>query len=375
MPMPRGEFNHKTGRFFADESPELPDASAAPPSGNRKASKKLPCCEKCHSLKMRCIRPVGEERCNRCTHLRIECVQRPYARVGRPPLGEKSTTRSTPNPKPPRGGPAPSSKKAAPPGNHTLSQDIITPLQPRFHIVSSVQSDSNEAPRYAGPLIGTGACTALLPNFDHMPDDASSSEATLTPKPSDELLLQDPVGRLTKLHLDLYQCLNAAKSVEIAKNNKETSSSSCNTNWIRSLFHAADGFIKILVALGGSAAEPSAYAEDTATFLIMISCYTRLLQIFDVFVSLMQTVVCDTWVGDLVQVNVAGFLMPLEDRAMQKRFVVQCIQHVIEKVQQAVGGVVSLSGEKNTDAALEGAKGLELRIREGVWKILHAGRR
>jgi len=271
---------------------------------------------------------------------------------------------------------------------------------------------------YAGPLIaGIGGLNSLLPNFDDVSTDLfpiecrpkeSESESSLTAVQTPGIgthiqVPDDYVEQLTKLHLELYRCLSAVRSIDNAKQEKPPpppTGNEIDTAWLESVFQIAESFIATLDAYSrarereqqapASMLEDGHQAEaagarnsprpgntqscprnaalstelDTATGLTIVSCYSRLLQVLDVIGVMASSYRHnDNCPGNIVQVRFGSF-SPTPNKSLHTRFVSQYILHLLESASCAASAAVA--AKPLLARALDDIHGLEARIRETV---------
>lgn len=283
---------------------------------------------------------------------------------------------------------------------------------------SSGSSLSPTPPRsYGGPLVaGIGGLNSLLVDFDDIPPHLFSPESGIdvykAPRQSpasaptaETIPPPDPVEQLTRLHLDLYQCLNSVRVVETYKKRTpqetaESSSSSLNevdTSWIESIFEATERFITTLQSHASwinsrRDSEPSPKARsgdeeassvedghhpqthtppaelDAATGLMIVSCYTRLLQTLEVVVALVLVQKNTDCPGDVVQVRFGAFF-PAADKTLHVRLVLQYILHLLEGASRAVDRAVT--SKPLYARALADVHTTKAKLKEGVEAGLH----
>ncbi|KAK4176731.1 hypothetical protein QBC36DRAFT_290238 [Triangularia setosa] len=386
---------------------------------NRTVDGGSPACVKCHGFKMRCIRQPNQIDCNRCINAKIGCVPREPGSVGRPRLPRPPGWKRSHYKKGRRLGDQPlsSASRNADPEIERLSPSTPGPAQE-----SANPAKSSAPARYGGPLIGLAGYNALLPNFDDLPSSNPTITATTSaslytestfrapeqpppplhpllrplqappqppprPQPTTRPPNEDPIEQLARLQLEIYQHHNAAKKNEPSAREKQRSTSTApeheplGTTWIKPLFQSASLFLNILYFF------PTASPPDTATFLMVISIYTRLLQTFDVLANCIQAYVWfyhhyDTphpepddedfqrGLGKAVAVTIGGVEVPrtgVEGTRVQAEMVAQ--QGVLTLMDK-IGGLLMrlVVGEDMMveRGALEGVMKLEERVRRNL---------
>ncbi|KAK4200792.1 hypothetical protein QBC40DRAFT_199843, partial [Triangularia verruculosa] len=375
---------------------------------NRTVDGGPPACVKCHGFKMRCIRQPNQKDCNRCINAKIECVPREPGSVGRPRLPRPPGWKRSHYKKGRRLGdqPIPSASAEA-----DLESEAPSPSAQSLPPGSTSPPKTSAPARYGGPLIGLAGYNALLPNFDDLPSGApttttsaslyttSTFKAPEHPPPPPHPLLpplhslqshpqpppaprppdEDPIEQLTRLQLEIYQHHNAAKKTEPSARGKLQATKSpldpIDTTWIKHLFHCASLFLTILSSF------PTNHPPDTATYLMLISIYTRLLQTFDLLASSISTYILhpdpksseednrdfQRGLRKSVEITIGGVGVPIsfEETSLQAELVAQ--QGVLSLVKKIGGLVVRLVGMEGEMAvergALEGVKKLEGRVR------------
>ncbi|KAK0667255.1 hypothetical protein QBC41DRAFT_366329 [Cercophora samala] len=404
---------------------------AASPKGprrrapNRTVDGGPPACVKCHGFKMRCIRQPNQTDCNRCINAKIECVPREPGSVGRPRLPRPPGWKRSHYKKGRRlgGQPLQSTSPAA-----DLESESSSPEAPPPESTSPARSSAPA--RYGGPLIGLAGYNALLPNFDDLPRDSPAAaahprgsiytestfrapeppqaplhpllrqlQASTQPQPSPQPPQQqqqqqptprpppnqDPIEQLTRLQLEIYQHHNLAKKTEPSARKELPSGGAerepLDTSWIKPLFQSASLFLTILSSF------PPSSPPDTATFLMIISIYTRLLQTFEALANCIQGYV---WyhhhVGSVLEpddeefqhgldrtvaVTIGGVEVPQGVGGVRVEAGVVAQQGVLtlmEKIGGLLGRLVVMVGEDMVveRGALEGVRKLEGRVRAGL---------
>ena len=222
-----------------------------------------------------------------------------------------------------------------------------------------------------GAIGPVGSPSRLLPSPEDLANlfpagiDTGSLNFQQSPQFGDNPPLDDPVEHLSRLHLELYQCLVTVKSVEKVKKEKlrrtpEEPTRNIDTSWSENLFRTTERFIEALRAYVGGTDDPTTTSNpsptvstmtedgtemdrrvsssgshiDTATGLLIVSCYTRLLQIFDVVVFVVETFKDMDCPGDYVQVHFGSFA-PAADKSFQARILGQYVLHLLGRVSEA----------------------------------------
>ncbi|KAK4098328.1 hypothetical protein N658DRAFT_225268 [Parathielavia hyrcaniae] len=283
---------------------------------------------------------------------------------------------------------------------------------------SGLTQPSSGLGSYAGSSLGTlgSPSHVLLPSLEDLSSlfpgggiDTTLFEPPWTPETSDgapdsHSPLDDPVEHLSRLHLELYHCLVAVKAVEKMKRDRLRSSPSSeptkdiDTSWSENLFRTTERFIEALQdyigfgpnALAGSAGLSSSTAAgaldkppngregsdvndqephvDTATGLMIVSCYTRLVQIFDVVVFVVETFRDMDCPGNYVQLRFGAFA-PAASRALQARVLGQYVLHLLGGISEAVDRAVA-SRQPYARAVAE-VRRSEDKLKERILATLH----
>ncbi|KAK4205030.1 hypothetical protein QBC40DRAFT_65406 [Triangularia verruculosa] len=421
-----------------------------------KAATKPLACARCHGQKLRCVRSKTSDGrvCDRCLSAGVECVNRQPQRIGRPAditmrnsrRGSRSNTndyvsgRSTTARRRPRSTLASSASLS--PTDMTLDNSNSTiffevdgwtwpsPSEPHNPMlvappatsdVAHGTSDSSYSPpaqagttgltSYAGSLGSLGSLASLgpvgspgglLPSLEDLATlfpcgmDEDSFSAQQSPDVVEDAPLDDPVEHLSRLHLELYQCLVTVKSVEKLKKEKlrrlpgDSPTKNIDTNWSENLFRTTERFIEVLRVYVGTddtmaAANPSPTVSssdqgmeidsrcsgshvDTATGLLIVSCYTRLLQIFEIVVFVVETFKDMDCPGNYVQVRFGSFA-PAANKSLQARILGQYVLHLLEGVSEAAERATA-SRQPYARAVAEVRRN-EAKLKERILTTLH----
>ncbi|KAH6844803.1 hypothetical protein B0I37DRAFT_378309 [Chaetomium sp. MPI-CAGE-AT-0009] len=266
---------------------------------------------------------------------------------------------------------------------------------------------------YAGSLGSFGSPNALLPSLDDLSNlfpaniDPPCFEPQRTPETSDgvsddQLSPSDPVEHLSRLHLELYHCLVAVKAVEKMKRDRlrydppTKPGGDIDTSWSENLFRTTERFIEALKDyVGPQASDPcvrpssgpapttvddnlSGWEDtdpnnpgpqvDTATGLMIVSCYTRLVQIFDVVVFVVETFQDMDCPGSYVQVRFGDFT-PTVNKRFQARALGQYVLHLLEGISEGVDRAVA-SRQPYARAVAE-VRRSEGKLKERILTTLH----
>ncbi|PSR83514.1 hypothetical protein BD289DRAFT_281832 [Coniella lustricola] len=259
---------------------------------------------------------------------------------------------------------------------------------------------------------------------------------------------QDPVERLTSLHLELYQCLNSFRSIEQqCQHELDSFGATVALEWVERLFQSTEEFVNILrqgfgssksttVALpylGSSSSSccspasscssssssstsptnssssptsslgvglyhhhhhqsspesspcsstspsptccaPVVHPLDSATSLMIVSCYVRLLQIYDSFAAVLPSTLDAAFAANnsLLGVRIGGFCPSVIDKRLGSAVVAQYVCLLLESIRTAVETALLVddgSGGDNTvmvpmHAAVHGPTLVEARASE-----------
>jgi len=249
-------------------------------------------------------------------------------------------------------------------------------LNDNFSVSSpaSVAASTRLTPYAAGtpPTAALAAPNSLFSNIEFFPTTQtgalelrqSPSSTEDTDSPSD-----DPVEELSKLHLELYQCLSSVKSVERIKKQRmhgmtRDPTEVVDTSWSERLFSTTERFIVAMKNYVGASTPTSSSTSgssdsmsetwsfreglepispvqvDSATGLMIVSCYTRLLQIFEVVVFVVETFRDLDCPGNYVQVRFGSFV-PKTDKTMHARFLGQYVLHLLDGISDVVDRAVA----------------------------------
>jgi len=248
---------------------------------------------------------------------------------------------------------------------------------------------------------------SLLPNFDDLPEilfprdiDITTFESNLdtnnsanTQSPVDNEIINDPVERLSKCQLELYQCFTSVKAVEKLKKEKlrniENKVGEIDTTWLQHLFRTTELFISTLTGYFGNnlltgvskpmstdtvsesreAVMPNAIVEvDTATCLMIVSCYMRFLQVFEVVVFVIETYRDFDCPGNYVEIRFGSF-MPKADKALSARFLGQYVLHLLDGISGAVDKAIS--SRQPYARAIADTRRDEAKLKERILTAFH----
>ncbi|EAQ90180.1 predicted protein [Chaetomium globosum CBS 148.51] len=308
----------------------------------------------------------------------------------------------------------PSLSDAAPPA--------LTAASNTAHSSSGVSSSALVQPStgftsYVSPLGSFGSPNALLQSLDDLSNlfpaniEPPCFEPQRTPETSDgvsddQLSPSDAVEHLSRLHLELYHCLVAVKAVEKMKRDRlryqppTKPGGDIDTSWSENLFRTTERFIEALEDYVGPQASDPCFRPssgpapttmdddqnrwedtdpsnpgpqvDTATGLMIVSCYTRLVQIFDVVVFVVETFQDMDCPGSYVQVRFGDFT-PTVNKRFQARALGQYVLHLLEGISDGVDRAVA-SRQPYARAVAEVRRN-EGRLKERILTTFHGGRK
>ncbi|TEY65539.1 hypothetical protein BOTCAL_0139g00060 [Botryotinia calthae] len=255
------------------------------------------------------------------------------------------------------------------------------------------------------PFAGLENSNSLFPQYNDFPASlfthgvdttvigASTKPDSITDlQPQLDDTLNDPVEQLTKLHLELYRCLTSVKAVETAKKDKMFNPSkqdgSIDNSWLQQLFQTTERFIDALTSYVGTnlppsnaktvsdglissldTQEPTATDEtDTATGLMIVSCYMRLLQIFDVVVFIIETHRDFQCPGSYVEIRFGSFAAKT-DRVLSARLLGQYVLHLLCGISEAVDKAIA--SRQPYARAIVDARRVEAKLKERIAITFH----
>ena len=216
--------------------------------------------------------------------------------------------------------------------------------------------------------------TLLRKEFDDLPTNFLSGNQAGSD--GEVLLEEDPVELLSRLHLDLYQCLTTVRLVDKQKKERIRGKSAptgaaISTNWSEQLFRTTEQFIAALKSYINCAPAPVVTPScsstglmdddgspltstgtnhvgsgddvvqiDSATGLLIVSCYMRLMEIFGVVVFIVETFTKMDCPGCYVQIRFGAFI-PKTDKALHARMLGQYVLHLLDGITEAVDSAVA----------------------------------
>ncbi|THV49681.1 hypothetical protein BGAL_0184g00230 [Botrytis galanthina] len=288
---------------------------------------------------------------------------------------------------------------------------IVTQITPTSYTGSDLDIWSSWATptqpnSYAdSPFAGLESSNSLFPQYNDFPASlfahgfdvtgigASTKPDSITDlQPELDDTSNDPVEQLTKLHLELYRCLTSVKAVETAKKDKMLNPSkpdgSIDTSWLQQLFQTTERFIDALTSYVGNNLPPSnaktvsaglisssdtqelttTEEADTATGLMIVSCYMRLLQIFDVVVFIIETHRDFQCPGSYVEIRFGSFAAKT-DRMLSARLLGQYVLHLLCGISEAVDKAIA--SRQPYARAIVDARRVEAKLKERIAIAFH----
>ncbi|KAK0664509.1 hypothetical protein QBC41DRAFT_328553 [Cercophora samala] len=425
----------------------LLDFGVVATTDSAKATSKPLACARCHGQKLRCVRSKTSDGrvCDRCLSAGVDCVNRQPQRIGRPAditmrhsrRGSKSHAHDYPSAGRRRQRSTMTSSASLSPADMTMensSSNILfevdgwtwpDPSEVQNPMLTAplttTDSSSSTPPQasttgltsYAGSLGSLGSLSSLsslasvgspsrlIPSLEDLASlfpcsiDAGSLNSHESPDLLEEAPMDDPVEHLSRLHLELYQCLVTVRSVEKMKKDRlrqtpEEPGRHIDTSWSENLFRTTERFIEVLrayvgtddLASTGNHSPAVSMSEqgmdidskgagshvDTATGLLIVSCYTRLLQIFDVVVFVVETFKDMDCPGSYVQVRFGSFA-PATNKSLQARILGQYVLHLLEGVSEAAERATA-SRQPYARAVAE-VRRSEAKLKERILTTLH----
>ncbi|KAF7918227.1 uncharacterized protein EAE98_009839 [Botrytis deweyae] len=396
------QLSANTGVFHSERLLDFSEESIN--IGVQKSQKQL-ACAKCHTQKLRCVRKSpGEHACDRCLATNIECVARQLQRMGRP---ADHCRRKNHNASASING-ARYKNKSRYGGTSRIIGNTTSSGSGSSHLPTadsdcgviawspSADGDSTSSCRRAGAGIEFANLSpnkidvAMCPpvdvsvekneNYNDLPAslfahgvDANTIGASTEPDSITDLQPQfddtpiDPVEQLTKLHLELYRCLTSVKA---------------------QLFQTTERFIDALTSYVGDNLPPSnaktvsaalisssdtqvlttTDEADTATGLMIVSCYMRLLQIFDVVVFIIETHRDFQCPGSYVEIRFGSFAAK-SDRMLSARLLGQYVLHLLCGISEAVGKAIA--SRQPYARAIVDARRVEAKLKERIAITFH----
>ncbi|KAI1100205.1 hypothetical protein F4804DRAFT_54998 [Jackrogersella minutella] len=389
---------------------------------NTKPPLKQLACARCYTQKLRCVRKRHARICDRCFNANLECVDRQPQRMGRPvdrtnlrirsqqtgnginrrnndggttlrsPRTQQEQTNTHPHTFFPDALPD-SGGATTQPTSHSASvlDDWPWTNSPIDSSIANTGNSSNQKENgnyissqtllnnnidvqsHNGSLAAEFHPTSLLHGLDDFDvtffphgtepaplesqSDPKADVLTYPPSPA-----EDPVEQLSKLHLELYQCLTSVKTVEKMKKAKMQSKSyetevPIDTRWSERTFQTAERFIDALQNYVDTDADKSKAMHmthdegeqqdidapiqvDIATGLMIVSCYTRLLQIFEVVVFVVEIFQEMDCPGTYVQISFGNFC-PTKDKDLHARLLGQYVLHLLNGISAVVDKAVA----------------------------------
>lgn len=332
-------------------------------------------CVRCYSQKLGCVRREHNGTCEKCRGVNVECIVRQPQRMGRPRPNPYQTSQggsstvskspdSTENNNFSRVSTSESSETAwstNPPAS--LSPDLTRQSHwPADNPISSQDWTITDVFGVSGD-IGFGECRAApetLPNFDHVemlqtqPFRSSSSDTPYTAAGS-----LDSIEKLTTLNLEIHKFLYATRSIEVepsAGGQLSQTNVAPTTQSINQAFRHSEIFVQILKELvkyaesNSSALRPlnrsynlsddfdrsNTLSIDCATGLMAMSCYLRILRIFETIVADLSTFSPQNG-SSLIEVELhIGNFSPQPDNGLKVRLLLQFTLHLLDSMCHSV---------------------------------------
>ncbi|EPE24598.1 hypothetical protein GLAREA_08451 [Glarea lozoyensis ATCC 20868] len=202
----------------------------------------------------------------------------------------------------------------------------------------------------------------------------------------------DPVEQLSKFQIELYQCLTSVKVVEKLKKQKlrdmtkmSKEVEEIDTTWLQDLFQTSERFIEALTGFVSNTLsitvptntagdsrevqESNATIEvDTATGLMIVSCYMRLLQILEVVVFIVETYRDFDCPGTYVEIRFGSFI-PKTDKALSARLLGQYVLHLLDGISEAVDKAIA--SRQPYARAIADTRRVEGKLKERISTALH----
>ncbi|KAL9035046.1 MAG: hypothetical protein Q9180_005069 [Flavoplaca navasiana] len=243
--------------------------------------------------------------------------------------------------------------------------------------------------------------TLLRNDFDNLPTNFLSG--TQAGSDGEVLLEEDPVELLSRLHLELYQCLTTVKLVDKQKKERIRDKSAptgaaISTNWSEQLFRTTEQFIAALRSYINCAPAPvmtpscsstglmdddgspltstgtnhvgsgdDVVQIDSATGLLIVSCYMRLMEILEVVVFIVETFTEMDCPGCYVQIRFGAFI-PKTDKALHARMLGQYVLHLLDGITEAVDSAVA--SRQPYARAIVDVRQAEAKLKERVMTTL-----
>lgn len=261
-----------------------------------------------------------------------------------------------------------------------LGTDDSSTTSPNTNLASITYPISNGADAPAHILSNLDNMLNGSFDFDCLPDQNSASCDTE---------VDDPIELLTALHLELYQCLNVVKIAEKAKKQRLGSSIvetqvSADPNWSERVFETAERFVDALTryvelcpssntrssddTLVGDKEEKLPLQVDAATGLMIVSCCTRMLQIFEVVIFVVETFTSMNCPSSYVQIGFGKF-RPKASKLLHAQLLGQYVLHLLDGMSEAAGRAVE--SNQMYAQAIANIRLEETKLRQRILKTLH----
>ncbi|KAL8972264.1 MAG: hypothetical protein Q9183_000645 [Haloplaca sp. 2 TL-2023] len=243
--------------------------------------------------------------------------------------------------------------------------------------------------------------TLLRKEFDDLPTNFLSG--TQAGSDGEVLLEEDPVELLSRLHLELYQCLTTVRLVDKQKKERVRDKSAptgapISTNWSEQLFRTTEQFIAALKSYINCTPAPlvtpscsstgltdddgssltstgtnhvgsgdNVVQVDSATGLLIVSCYMRLMEILGVVVFIVETFTKMDCPGSYVQIRFGAFI-PKTDKALHARMLGQYVLYLLDSITEAVNSAVA--SRQPYAKAIVDVRQAEAKLKERLMTIL-----
>jgi hypothetical protein len=152
-----------------------------------------------------------------------------------------------------------------------------------------------------------------------------------------------------------------------------------DTSWLQQLFRTSDRFTEALegyvsnnftntisttIATATSNDQPDIIHEvETATGLMIVSCYMRILKIMEVVVFIIETYRDFDCPGSYVEVTFGSFI-PKTDKALSARFLGQYVLHILDGNSKAV--YKAIASRQPYARVIAESKTVEAKLKERI---------
>lgn len=336
-------------------------------------------CVRCYNQKLGCVRREHNGTCEKCCAANVECMVRQPQRMGRPRPNPYQTS---------QGGSSTVTKSS---GSTTENNNFSsvstsessetawsicsppTPLSPDLTIQSHWSADNPISSQdwtitdvFGTSMdMGFGTCWAVpetLPNFDDIEMlQTEHLRSSSSDTPYTEAGSLDSIEKLTTLNLETHKFLYDTCSTEVDpsadRQFSQTNVAPTTTQSINQAFRHSEIFMEILRELvkyagsNSSASRPppnqsynlsddfdidnaGTLSVDCATGLMAMSCYIRILRIFETIVSDLSTSTFSPQKGSsLIEVELhIGNFSPQPDNGLKVRLLLQFTLHLLDSM-------------------------------------------